>query len=115
MSDAKDLDFNLILTVVNRGFADTVIEAARGAGARGGTIFYARGTGVHELEKFFAVSIQPEKEVVMSLVRKDNVQEIMRQIVLAAGLETAGRGLSIALPVNSVVGIAEFNRDTNHD
>ncbi len=56
--------FDLILTIVNRGFADQVVDAARAAGAHGGTVFYARGTGVHEMEKFFAISIQPEKEVV---------------------------------------------------
>jgi hypothetical protein len=108
MQDMKDLEFNLILTVVNRGFADTVIEATREAGARGGTIFYARGTGIHELEKFFAISIQPEKEVVMTLAKKGSTQAIMQRIVQAAGLQTVGRGLSIALPVSEVAGITEF-------
>ncbi|HWQ79168.1 MAG TPA: P-II family nitrogen regulator [Anaerovoracaceae bacterium] len=97
--------FDLIMTIVNRGFADQVVDAARSAGAHGGTVFYARGTGVHEVEKFFAISIQPEKEVVMNLVRHDQTQAIMHAIVAAAGLKTEGRGLAFTLPVTNVAGI----------
>jgi nitrogen regulatory protein PII len=94
---------------VNRGFADTMIDAARKAGARSGTVFCAGGTGVHETEKFFAVSIQPEKEVVMTLVKKEETQNIMEHIVNAAGLRTEGKGLSLALPVSNVAGISAYS------
>lgn len=97
--------YDLIMTIVNRGFADQVVEAARTAGAHGGTVFYARGTGIHDVEKFFAISIQPEKEVVMNLVKHEYTQTIMHSIVAAAGLKTEGRGLSFALPVTNVAGI----------
>jgi nitrogen regulatory protein PII len=93
------------MTIVNRGFADQVIDAARSAGAHGGTVFYARGTGIHEVEKFFAISIQPEKEVVLNLVKHEDTQTIMHSIVAAAGLKTEGKGLSFALPITNVVGI----------
>jgi hypothetical protein len=109
MSDNAKNEFTLILTVVNRGFADTAINAAREAGARGGTIFYARGTGVHEVEKFFAISIQPEKEVVLTLVKKEETPRVMEHIVRAAGLRTEGKGLSIALPVSNVAGISAYD------
>lgn len=98
-------EFSLIMTIVNRGFADQVIDAARSAGAHGGTVFYARGTGIHEVEKFFAISIQPEKEVVLNLVKHEDTQTIMHAIVAAAGLKTEGKGLSFALPITGVVGI----------
>ncbi len=97
--------YDLIMTIVNRGFADQVVDAARSAGAHGGTVFYARGTGIHELEKFFALSIQPEKEVVLNIVRHEDTQTIMHSIVAAAGLKTAGKGLAFALPISDVVGI----------
>ncbi|MDR0425140.1 MAG: P-II family nitrogen regulator [Clostridiales Family XIII bacterium] len=109
MANTSNFEFSLILTIVNRGFADVVVDAAREAGARGGTVFYARGTGIHEVEKFFAVSIQPEKEVVMTLVRKEEVQKIIHGIVKAAGLNTEGRGLSIVLPVSEAVGISDYS------
>lgn len=101
----QNREFNLILTVVSRGFADQVVDAAREAGVHGGTVLYARGTGVHEIEKFFDISIQPEKEIVMTLVKKEDTQQVMHAIIKAAGLKTEGRGLSFALPVSDVVGI----------
>ena len=104
-------EFSLIMTIVNRGFADQVIDAARSAGAHGGTVFYARGTGIHEVEKFFAISIQPEKEVVLNLVKHEDTQTIMHSIVAAAGLKTEGKGLSFALPITNVVGIVHSLED----
>ena len=59
-------EYDLIITVVNRGYADVVVEAAKKAGAQGGTIFYARGTGIHEVEKIFGITIQPQKDVVLN-------------------------------------------------
>jgi len=98
-------EFDLIMTIVNRGFADQVVDATRAAGAHGGTVFYARGTGIHEVEKFFAISIQPEKEVILTMVRHEDTHAIMHSIVEAAGLSTAGKGLAFALPISDVVGI----------
>ncbi len=100
--------YDLIMTIVNRGFADQVVDAARAAGAHGGTVFYARGTGVHEMEKFFAISIQPEKEVVLNLVKHEDTQAIMHSIVAAAGLKTEGKGLAFALPIADVAGIVHL-------
>ncbi|MGI6733357.1 MAG: P-II family nitrogen regulator [Anaerovoracaceae bacterium] len=101
----REREYDLIITVVNRGFADAAVEAAKRAGAQGGTIFYARGTGIHEVEKFFGITIQPEKEVVLNLVKHPLTKQIMHAIVEEAGLATPGRGLSFALPVEDVVGI----------
>lgn len=103
----NEREYDLILTIVNRGFADQVVDAARKAGAHDGTIFYARGTGLHEVEKFFAISIQPEKEIVLNIVKHADTKNVMHSIIEAAGLKTAGRGLSIALPISNVVGIVD--------
>lgn len=111
---STEREYDLILTVVNRGFADHVVDAAREAGAHGGTVFYARGTGVHEVEKFFSIVIQPEKEIVLNLVKHSQTKEIIHAIVDAAGLTSEGRGMSLALPVSDVVGLinpADFIKD----
>ncbi len=97
--------YDLIMTIVNRGFADQVADAARTAGSHGGTVFYARGTGIQEVEKFFAISIQPEKEIVLNLVRHEDTQAIMHAIVSAAGLKSKGKGLAFSLPISCVSGI----------
>ena len=105
-----DSNFELLVTIVNRGFSDDVMDAAKAAGARGGTILHARGTGVHEESKFFGISIQPEKDMVLILVTKDQRAEIMKAICVGAGLNTEGRGLTFSLPVADVAGIVHLTK-----
>lgn len=105
MIDYYETKYNLIVTVVNRGFADQVIEASKEAGARGGTVIYARGTGVHEMEKFLNISIQPEKEMILTIVKKSDVKSVTQAIIKSAGLKTEGRGVSFAMPITDLVGI----------
>ncbi len=109
----NELAFDLILTVVNRGFADQVMDAAKSAGAHGGTVLKARGAGVHEAEKFFGISIQPDKEVILTLVCHDKKQDILHAIAKEAGLNKEGRGLSFSLPVEDVVGVVHFAKGEN--
>ncbi|MBC8535849.1 P-II family nitrogen regulator [Feifania hominis] len=104
-------EFELIVTIVNRGFSDSVVKAAREAGAQGGTILHARGTGVHEDATFFGITIQPEKEVVLTLVPRAERAEIMRAICREAGLDTPGCGLSFSLPVSAVAGISHMGQE----
>jgi nitrogen regulatory protein PII len=107
MADYSDTEYSLILTIVNRGYAELVMDAAREAGARGGTVLYARGTGIHATEKFMDIDIQPEKEVVLTIVNKTAVRAIMHAILEAGGLRTKGRGISISLPVTDLVGFSD--------
>lgn len=104
------MNFDLIITIVNRGFSDLVMDAARGAGASGGTILHARGTGVHEMERFFGISIQPEKEFVLILADHDDRQQIMQAIAEQAGLHTHGKGIAFSVPVDDVVGTTAMLR-----
>lgn len=113
MEIQKQYDF--LLTIVNRGFADQVVDAARKAGARGGTVFYARGTGVHEIEKFFSISIQPEKEIVINVVEHEQLQAIIDSVVEAAGLGVEGRGLTFSMPIDEIVGVFRPEEDSEED
>lgn len=101
----NDVQFELILTITNRGYSDFVVEAARNAGASGGTIVNGRGTGVHEKESILGVSIQPEKEMVLTLVKKEEKCKIMKAIVDGANLNKEGKGICFSLPVEDVAGI----------
>lgn len=107
MSEPKtNQPFDLIMTIVNRGFSDDVMDAARAIGARGGTILHARGSGVHEAEKFFGIAIQPEKEIVMMLVPHDIKNAVMQAVCEKCGLNTQSKGLSFSLPVDDIVGMS---------
>jgi nitrogen regulatory protein PII len=101
----NETKLNMIVTIVDRGYADLVIDAAKDAGARGGTVLYARGSGIHENDKFFKTAIQPEKEVILTLVKKEKTKDITRAIVEAAGLTKEGRGICFTLPVTGTAGI----------
>lgn len=97
----------VIFCVVNAGYSDTVMDAAKELGARGGTIIHARGTANREAEKLFQITIQPEKEIVMILVPSAIKDDILHALYKKAGLETPGQGIAFSLPVDNVVGISE--------
>ncbi|MBO5006451.1 MAG: P-II family nitrogen regulator, partial [Clostridia bacterium] len=82
------------------------MEAAREYGARGGTVFRARGTANLEAEKLLNILIQPEKEVVMILVDTSIKDDILHALYRAVGLNTPGQGIAFSLPVDQVVGIS---------
>lgn len=98
-------DHELIICIVNNGFTDLVMDAARKEGARGGTIFHGRGTGNPDMEKFFGISISPEKEIVIIIVGSDIKEAVLKAINKAAGLETNGKGIAFSMPVSDVVGV----------
>ncbi len=81
-----DTKYEAIFCVVNTGFSDEVMFAARKAGAGGGTIIKGRGTAPLEAEETFKITIQPEKEIVIILVPQDIKDKVLRSIYDTAGL-----------------------------
>ena len=73
-------DYELIVCIVNNGFSETVMDVARAAGAGGGTVMHARGTANKDAEKFFGISVQPEKEMVFIIVSKDVKDGVLHAI-----------------------------------
>lgn len=100
-----DNEFVVILCIINNGFSETAMEAARQCGARGGTVIHGRGTASKEAEKFFNISIQPEKEIVMILAIKEIKDSILKALYNAVGTNTPAQGIAFALPVDDVIGI----------
>ncbi|MDE6302011.1 MAG: P-II family nitrogen regulator [Clostridia bacterium] len=100
-------DHELILCIVNEGFSDAVMDAARDAGATGGTVIEAHGTANSEAEKLFSISISSQKEIVMIVVPKELRDKVMHALYKEVGLNTPGQGIAFAMPVDNVVGIAK--------
>lgn len=98
-------EYELILCIVDAGFSDSVMSAARECGARGGTVLSARGTAREDAEKLFNISIQPEKEIVMILAKTDIKDDILHAIYKNVGLNTPAQGIAFSLPVEDVVGL----------
>jgi nitrogen regulatory protein PII len=97
--------YEMIVCIVNSGFSDAVMSAAREFGAKGGTVLNARGTANAEAEKFFKITIQPEKEVVMILVAAEIKDAVLHAIYKQVGLNTPGQGIAFTLPVDDAVGL----------
>ena len=102
----------VILCIVNNGFSDAVMDAAREAGARGGTVIHARGTANKKAEEFFNISIQPEKEVVMILVDSGIRDAVLLALYNEVGLKDPAQGIAFALPVSNVVGLSTYSDKT---
>lgn len=95
----------MILCIVNAGFSDTVMDSAKQAGARGGTVINARGTAGKDAETFFGISIQPEKEAVIILVESTVRDDVLHALYKSAGLGTPAQGIAFSLPVDGVAGL----------
>ena len=101
-----DNKYEIIFTILNRGFSDLVMDSARKEGATGGTIITARGTATKEVEKRFGLTISQEKEIILILALKENKNRIMTAICKSAGLNTQGKGITFSLPVDDVLGVS---------
>ena len=99
-------NFECIISIVNHGFTDLVMTAATRAGARGGTVLSARGTGNKDVSEFFGVTVTPEKDVVLILVPKAIRDKVLMAINEGAGMSTKGMGIAFSLPVSDVVGLS---------
>ena len=97
--------YDLIVTIVNKDNAELVVEASKEAGAEGGTTLSGRGTGIHEKAKLFGISIEPEKEVVLTLINREQTSEVLQSIIHKAKLDHPGKGIAFVLEVQQVAGI----------
>ena len=96
-------EYKLIITIVNRGFSEVVMDAALEAGARGGTVLHGRGTSRHT-HTVFGIKIEPEKELVLIAVKRGECRKIIEAVSEKAGLGTPGSGICFALPIEDVLG-----------
>ena len=98
----------LIVSIVRKGWGDTVLEATMKAGAHGGTVLFGRGIGRNEQQRVFGIQIEPEKEIVFTVVPREIKDAMLQEIVRAAELTVPGHGLAFVVPVEAVAGIAHL-------
>lgn len=96
----------LIVCIVNSGFSEAVMDAAKELGARGGTVIHGRGTAAKDAEKFFGITVQPEKELVLIVVPTEIKEGVLHALYKSVGLGTAGQGIAFSLPVDGAVGLS---------
>jgi len=100
-------DYEVIFAVVNSGYAEDVMDVARKAGARGGTILNARGVVNESAAAFFGITMHSEKEIVMIVVPRDIKDNILNDIYSEMGMDKKAHGIAFSLPVSDTAGLVK--------
>lgn len=100
-------DYELILAIVDSGFAEEVMDVAREQGARGGTIINARGVAREKAAEFFGITLHTEKEIVLIVVPKTIKDAVLNAIYKEMGMAKKAHGIAFSLPVTDTAGLVE--------
>ena len=102
-------DYTIIVAIANRGYTDLVMDAAREAGAPGGTILHAKSSGADGSGKFFGMSLAEEREMIFLVVPTGQKNAVMQSIMAKAGMESKAQSLVFSLALDSVAGLYNVN------
>ncbi len=100
----KETKYELLVVIANQGYSNMIMDAAKRAGAGGGTVIHARGTGMERAESFFGVSLASEKEIIFIVSRTNQRSDIMKAVMRDAGMASKAKSI-ISLPVTSTAGL----------
>ena len=114
-STLKDTTYELIVAIADQGNLEMVMEAARGAGAYGGTVIHAKGTGMEYAEKYLGVTIAAEKAMIFIVTKKDQKNSIMKAIMEQAGMQTPAKTIVFSLPVTDTAGLRLVDLDEENE
>ena len=106
----NNMDYVCLYVIVDRHQGQKAIHIAQEHGARGATVIHGRGSGEEVKSKLFLnMNIEPEKDLVIMLIKKDLVDTIQKEIYEQMDLRSQGKGIIYSLPVNHVAGLVEQN------
>lgn len=100
-------DYEVIFAIVNSGYAEDVMDVARKAGARGGTIINARGVVNETAASFFGITMHSEKEIVMIVAPSTIKADILNGIYSELGMDKKAHGIAFSLPVSDTAGLVK--------
>ncbi len=101
----NERDYHLLITMVVEGYAEKVMATAKRNGANGGTLIKGRELGSKSGFKFFNVTVEPEKDILLIVCKEDEKNKIMSAILEKFGANTEARGICVTLPIDNTVGI----------
>ena len=104
-STLKNTTHELIIIIAEQGYTELIMEAARGAGAYGGTVIHAKGTGMEMAEKFMHMSLAAEKEVIYIVSKTEYKNDIMQAVIKKAGPDSKAKAITFSLPVTDTAGL----------
>lgn len=97
--------YSLIMTIVSEGHLEDVMTSAKKAGGSGGTSIKGRGLGFIKKSKVLGFNIEPEKDIVLNIVDKNDRTKVMEEITKNVGIKTDGKGICLSLPIEEFVGL----------
>lgn len=103
----KEFNHHLIVTIVQDGYAENVMNAAKKAGATGGTLIKGRGIKSKNMFKLLSMRVEPEKDIVLIVSNNENKNKIMKSIIDHIGINTDAKGMCYSIPISDVIGINE--------
>ena len=106
----KEREYSLLVTAMQKGFAQDAMEAARTAGAAGGTVLSAATIDDKKAEQLIGVTLQKETDILLILVKNVAKDAITQAILQKAGLKTNGGGVAFSLPVDDIAGVGDAGR-----
>jgi len=104
----KNEEYSLVITIASEGYAQTIMDCAKKCGASGGTLINGHGMGSNEAVKFLGVSIEPEKDIVLNVVKNSIKNNVMESIIKTCGINTPGKGVTFSLPIDKAVGFGDM-------
>lgn len=114
-STLKDTTYELIIAIADQGNLEMVMDAARGAGAYGGTVIHAKGTGMEYAEKYLGVTIAAEKAMIFIVTKKAQKNSIMKAIMEQAGMQSPAKTIVFSLPVTDTAGLRLVDLDEENE
>lgn len=100
----KEKKSSLVLVMLNQGYTDAVMETAKKAGARGGTIIRGRWVADDGMDQQFqGVGQQAEKEILYIVVPREIRNGVMEAINTKHGVQTEAGALVCALGIDQMV------------
>lgn len=104
-----NMEYEALYVIVDRANADKVIEISQNEGAKGATVVHGRGSGIQKKSVFLNMRIEPEKDIVLMLIKKEISERVKSAIYEAMNLDENSKGILFSLPVSDVRGLVEQN------
>ena len=107
-----DQTYKLVVAIVQRGYSDEAINAARSKGAKGAVVINGKGKGESK-RSFFGFQVDPENETILILVKEEICVPVVKAIYAAVDFKSAARGMVFVLPVSYVSGMTHIKNITD--
>lgn len=111
MNERLKRDNKLIVTIVKKGRAKKICEAAKKAGTKGGTTLMGKGTSAKEFKKMFGITLDEEREVILTVTKNELEEEVFNEVVEKGEINKPGKGIVFVMDLKRVDGIVHLLKE----